>query len=178
MKYAIEAPWYTFQKKVKALFDQDPDIVVGEIYKPEDGEFDYAFDLEIRNHRKFLALDRVLPKDRTIGNVTLGICLFDEENSAVKDCEADLYKTIFEGNPIVKDVKDVQDFTGTRHCFVRFRPNVVQFPADNLNDYSGNWTGLAQDIAGEVFDSETIGIHFCTADAREGEAFSAALRSE
>jgi hypothetical protein len=27
----------------------------------------------------------------------------------------------------------------------------------------GNWSGLAQDIAREVFQNETRGIHFCTA---------------
>ena len=169
MKLAIEAPWYTFQKKVKALFEQDPDITVGEIYEPGDGSVNYAFDMEIRNHEKFLALDRVLPKVRAMGNVTLGICLFDEENDLGEDGAVELYKTIFDGNPIVKDIKDVRDMTGTRHGFVRFCPSVVQFFDDNLNDYSGNWSGLAQDIAAEVFDGEFRGIHFCTAGVNEAE---------
>ena len=61
----------------------------------------------------------------------------------------------------------VEDFTGTRHGFVRFRPEVVQFFHDDISDYNGNWSGLAQDIAGEIFDQELLGIHFCTADKRE-----------
>lgn len=167
LKFAIEAPWYTFQKKVKALFGKDPDVIVGDVYEVEDGKVDFAFDLEIRDHEKFLALDRVLSKVRTFGNVTLGIRLFDEENSVETDNAVEQYKTIFKGNPIVKDIKDVQDATGAPHGFVRFRPQVIQFFDDNTEDYNGNWNGLAQDIANEVFETEFRGIHFCTADVRE-----------
>lgn len=163
----IESPWYTFYKKVKALFDKDPDLTVGEIVEPDGGKVDYMFDIEVRNHEKFLALDRVLPKIKTFGNVTLGICLYDEENEVKDGDRINLYKTIFEGNPIVKDIKDVTDFTGTRHGFIRFLPEVIQFPDDNINDFDGNWNGLAQDIAAEVFDNELLGIHFCTAPVSE-----------
>ena len=168
MKFAIEAPWYTFQKKVKALFERDDDIIVGEVIESDDGKTDYLFGIEVRSHDKFLALDRVLPKVKTFGNVTLGIMLYDEENTVAEDDRIALYQTIFEGNPIVKDIKDVTDFTGTRHGFVRFQPEVIQFLDDNIADYDGNWSGLAQDIAAEVFDQELAGIHFCTAPVNEG----------
>lgn len=165
----LEAPWYSFQKKVKALFEQDPDFKVGEIIEPNDGKLNYAFDIEVRNHQKFLALDRVLPKVKTFGNITVGIILYDEENTGAKESVAELYRTIFEGNPLVKDIREAVDQTGTPHGFVRFRPQVVQFFDDNIADFNGNWTGLAQDIATEVFASECRGIHFCTADVRETE---------
>ena len=168
MKFAIEAPWYTFQKKVKALFEQDPDIEVGDVIEQEDDRTDYVFSIEVKNHEKFLALDRVLPKVRTFGNVTLGIMIFDEENVGDNVDRIALYETIFTGNPIVKDVKDVTDFAGNRHGFIRFKPEVIQFFDDNIADFSGNWSGLAQDIAMEVFDQEMAGIHFCTADKNEG----------
>lgn len=163
----IEAPWYTFQKKVKALFERDPDIIVGDIVDADEGKVNYSFDIEVRNHEKFLALDRVLPKVRTFGNITLGIVLYDEENTAVESNRVALYRTLFDGNPIVKDIKEVSDFTGTQHGFVRFKPEVIQFFNDDTSDYSGNWSGLAQDIAREVFDSEIAGIHFCTAAVGE-----------
>ena len=168
LNFTIEAPWYTFQKKVNALFEQDPDITVGEIMEQEDGRTDYVFCIGVRNHEKFLALDRVLPKVHTFGNITLGILLFDEENDGLEADRIAIYQTIFKGNPIVKDVKDVTDFTGNRQGFVRFKPEVIQFPDDNIGDFDGNWSGLAQDIAMEVFDQEMAGIHFCTADKNEG----------
>ena len=100
-------------------------------------------------------------------NLHASYAIFDEENGADVDDRIRLYETIFDGNPIVKDIKDVEDFTGTRHGFICFMPEVLQFEDDNLADYNGNWSGLAQDIAGEIFDQELLGIHFCTADKRE-----------
>jgi len=165
-KLRLEAPWYTYQKKVKALFERDPAISVGEIVEPEDGSADYLFDIEVRDHEKFLALDRVFPKCVQFGNVTLAINLYDEENENGTADVVALYETIFKGNPIVKDVRLAQDHTGTQHGFVRFQPEVIQFD-DDLYDYNGNWSGLAQDIAREVFRDETRGIHFCTAPVDE-----------
>ena len=163
----IEAPWYEFQKKVNALFGQDPDIKVGEVYGPNDGSSDYAFDLEVRNHKKFIALDKVFPKFRRFGGVTLAINLFDEENGGAGEEAIELFATIFDGNPIVKDIKKSEDMTGTRHGFIRFKPEVIQFFHDDISDYNGNWSGLAQDIAREVFTDCPAGIHFCTAPADE-----------
>ena len=57
MNLKLEAPWYTYQKKVKALFERDPEIKVRDIVLPEDGRADYLFDIEVCNHEKFLALD-------------------------------------------------------------------------------------------------------------------------
>lgn len=167
-KFKLEAPWYSFRKKIASLFEQDPNIVVGQVYDIDD-EFDYAFDIEVRDHEKFIALDRVLPKMVPFGNVRLGIYLFDEENDAGFDDAVDLFRTIFKGNPIVKDIKELEDQTGTRHGYVRFQPEVVQFFDDNLLDYNGNWTGLAQDIATEVFAERARGVHFCTTDVRENQ---------
>ena len=167
MNLKLEAPWYTWQKKVKALFGRDPEISVGEIVEPEDGSVDFLFDIEVRDHEKFLALDRVFPKTVQFGNVTLGICLYDEENGSGTEEALSLYETIFRGNPIVKDVRLAGDRTGTKHGFVRFQPEVIQFFDDDIYDYNGNWTGLAQDIAREVFCDEVRGIHFCTAAVDE-----------
>ena len=167
-KLVIEAPWYTYQKKVNALFERDEDILVSKVYEPEDGSSDYAFDIEVKNHEKFLALDRVLVKQKTFGNVTLTITLFDEENANGEDNYIALYETVFKDNPIVKDIKNVVDFAGTCLGFVRFQPEVIQFLDDNTADYNGNWNGLAEDIAREVFVDGFQGVFFCTADKQEG----------
>ena len=50
VNFKLEAPWYTYQKKVKALFEQDPDIIVGNVNELTDGKTNYAFDIEVRNH--------------------------------------------------------------------------------------------------------------------------------
>ena len=164
----LEAPWNTYQKKVDALFRQDPDIEVGELYPEEDGSF--GLDIEVMNHEKFLALDRMMPAQVKFGNVKLMIHLYDEENEELSETSPlDLLKIIFEGNPIVKDTKVATDPSGVPHMFVRFVPEVVQFFDDDISDYNGNWNGLAEDIAREVFDGKANEVNFCTADLRENE---------
>ena len=170
-KLSIEAPWYTYQKKIKALFERDPEIKVSEVYEPESGSANYSFDVLVRNHEKFLALDRVLTKKKTFGDVILDVTLWDEENySDGKEDYAALYETIFKGNPILKDVREITDRGGTLIGFVRFQPEVIQFPDDDTSDYNGNWNGLAEDIAREVFEEGYRGISFCTAAKRETAA--------
>lgn len=163
----IEAPWYAYHKKVKVLFGGDPDIEVGDIYtNPEGHAFNYAFDICVRKHEKFKALEKVMPEEVGFGNVTLGIFLMDMENLFDAEHPVGLYAAIFDGNPLIKDIKEVTDFTGTLHGFVRFKPEVVQFFHDDISDYNGLWSGLAQDIAKEVFIGNAF-VHFCTADLRE-----------
>lgn len=165
--FKLEAPWYNYQKKVKAMFDRDPDITVGDIYQKENGK-DFGFDVEVRNHEKYLALDRVLNRVKIFGNVALFITLFDEENSLEDEAIA-VYKAIFKDNPIVRSIEDVVDVTGTHHGYVVFEPEIIQFYDDDLSDYHRNWTGLAQNIARELFDDAAHGVYFCTADIRENE---------
>ena len=113
VNFKLEAPWYTYQKKVKALFEQDPDIIVGDVNELTDGKTDYAFDIEVRNHEKFVALDRVMPEVVEFCNITLGITLYDEENSNVVDSGIEIFATIFKDNPLVEEIVDAEDFTGT-----------------------------------------------------------------
>lgn len=159
------APWYIYQKQVKALFEHDPQIIVGEVYQQENGK-DYAFDIEVRSHDKYLALERVLSRFKLFGNVALTVNLFDEENSA-GDTVIDVCRVLFDGNPIVESVEDIVDLAGAHHGFVVFRPEVIQFYSDDLRDINGNTTTLAQDIAREVF-SDTEGVNFCTGKAAVG----------
>ena len=166
-KINISAPWVTYHKKVKALFEGDPDITVGELFEPEDDSTNYGFDLEIRSHKKFEALNQLLPKVKTFGNVTLGIFLYDEENLAASKDSIALFKAVFEGNPLVKAFHIETDHTGTPRAFVIFHPQVIQFFNDDTSDYNGNWSGLAQDIAREVFADEFSGVYFCTAAVTE-----------
>ena len=158
----LEAPWFTWQKQAAKLFERDPDIIVGELYEL-DGDCQYGIDIEVRDHEKFVALDRALPSVKEFGNIKVAITLFDEENASTNP-DVTLYETIFRGNPILDRVEDKVDQTGTHIGYVIFKPEVLQFFDDNLQDINGNWSGLAQDIAGEVFDNGFRGVFFCTAE--------------
>lgn len=162
MKLRLEAPWYTYQKKITALFEKDEDIIVNNLVECEDERFDYILNIEVMNHEKFVALDRVMPASKSFGNIIVGIMLYDVTNNAMEP-SVELYQTIFKGNPIVKDIKTVPDQAGTNHVYVRFAPEVIQFFDDDLTDYNGNWSGLAEDIASEVFENTLWNVNFCTA---------------
>jgi len=165
---AIIAPWYEYQKQIKALLERDPQITVGEVYEPEGHEVDFAFDIQVRNHEKFTALDDLLPAMKEYGNVTLGIEIFDEENTSATDDLAAIYKTLFRDNPIVQDIVVVPDHFGASQVYILFKPEVIQYYRDDMTDYNGLFSGLAQDIAREVFKGKTGNVHFCTAPLTVG----------
>lgn len=160
--FKLETPWNTFQKQVNALFEQDDDIIVNDIEPSDREDVNYVMSIEVRDHEKFLALDRVIPKVKRFGNILLEIQIFDEENTLLSS-GIDIYKTIFKGNPIVDEVHEALDLYGISHGFVIFKPEVVQFFDDDISDINGNWNGLAEDIAREVFEDDMSGVHFCTA---------------
>lgn len=160
----LEAPWERFHKQVKALFEKDDDIFVSDIYEgSDDSEIDYGFDIEVRDHDKYLALDRLLPAVKTFGLVTLAITLYDDGNDPVD--RAELFRTLFRSNPICESVVTKTDPADTPWTYVVFKPEVIQFFDDNLGDVNGNWSGLAEDIAPEIFEGNDVGVFFCTGKA-------------
>ena len=163
---SLTPPWYIYQKQVKALFEHDSQIIVGEVYQQENGK-DYAFDIEVRNHEKYMALDRVLSRFKLFGNVALTINLFDEENS-IEENAIDICRVIFDGNPIVESIEDIVDPAGVHHGFVVFCPKIIQYYADDMRDINGNVTTLAQNIAREVFNDAADGVNFCTGKVAVG----------
>ena len=160
----IAPPWVTYRNMMAALFERDPDVEVSNVYKDNDN---YAVDVEIMKHRKYNALAKLLPEKVEFGNVVLKLFIYDEENSVEPD-QAALYRDAFENNPIFDYVEDMTDVTGTHHYFVMFEPQVIQFYNDNLQDPNGNWSGLAQDLAKEIFRNVQLGTTFSTAPVKVG----------
>lgn len=158
-KVNLSAPWETYVKKLKALFNGDPDIYVGNLMDADD----FVVNISVKNHKKFLALSKLLKTEVAFGNVNLHICLYDLENETMDKFDPIAgFTEVFSKNPNLAVIREITDIAGARHGFVCFKPEVIQFFNDNLNDYYGNWNGLAQDIASEVFRSDLGGIHFCT----------------
>lgn len=165
---SISPPWCEYAEKLKALFKGDPRVSVGEIGDTQTPGHK-ALSIEVLTHKKFVALEKILPKKVTFGNISLEILLFDKENTTPEDNIYALYKDAFAGNYAVEKVIETTDATGLPHLYICFKPEVVQFYNDNMGDYYGNWNGLAQDIAREVFDKAPLGVHFCTAEMRTNE---------
>ena len=160
MKTLMSAPWYTYANTVKQMFARDKDITVSDLIKG-DGSFDYVINIEVKNHKKAVALERVLCTGANFGNVKVGIIVYDTENN-LSSGNAEIFNDIFDGNPIVQDIRVIKDQADTEHVYVRFKPEIIQFFNDDLSDYDGNWTGLAEDIARDIFKSYAH-VNFCTA---------------
>lgn len=102
------------------------------------------------------------------GNVILGIGVVDESPEASQIPDEEVFQTALDGNPILKDVQGIIDPAQVKHVFFRFQPEVIQFYNDDqTDDYNGNWNGLAEDIAREIFINRRWDIQFCTASKKE-----------
>jgi hypothetical protein len=146
------------------MFEADPDIDVGEVKQDSDSQ--YEINIQVHDSVKCWALKNVMPKTTIFGDVTIRINIELEDGSCMVDHTMDFYKSLFRNNPIVRDCRQAVDPAGGVHGYIRFEPEVIQFYHDDISDYSGNWSGLAQDIA-EVIFYDFPGIHFCTASLKE-----------
>lgn len=176
MAVKLAPPWSTYNKMVKVLLDDDPDINVSGLFESDGDEkdYDYAFNIEVKDQNKFLALNKVLDPYVEFGNVVLKQILVDKTEEG-KNPYVELYETIFTGNPHLKDIKEVKDPAGVIHCYVRFEPEVLQFYNDDLTDYNGNRSCLAENVAYEIFSKHLDpSVNFCTADIRENDGSEAA----
>ena len=155
----LSPPWVTYWKKLEALFNGDPDITVGQLYDLEDRKEIW---IHVADEKKYRALIELLPTYPDFGNVKVkNVISFSGPKPSV-DVFQDL-KDLFADNPRVQEIKDVTDFTRTPHLFINFKPEVVQFENDDTSNYCGLYSGLAADIAKEVFDMPYDGVHFSTA---------------
>ena len=161
--FHISSPWVTFANKMKALFENDDDIIVNDI---EDNSGTLVLMIEVKKHSKFKALYQLLPETVKFGNITLFIEVYDKADNVEHDYFS-LFNTLFAGNGSVTNVLGAKDHTGAEHVFVMFKPEVKQFFNDDMFDLNSLWSGLNQDIAKEVFEeAASAGVHFCT-DVRE-----------
>ena len=158
------APWDIYAARLKALFAGDNDFLVSSC-RPVDKDAlsggDYVIDIEVSDHEKYVALDRVLRREIVFGNVVLVILLYDVTNDEANPYTS-VFKTLFKDNPHALDLVEHVDSAGQVWSYLRFVPEVIQYYADNLADFSGLQTDLAQDIASNVF-LDHVGINFCTA---------------
>ena len=163
----LAPPWNTYVQKLAAIFEGDDQIEVSEPEESTSPFYTYVINITVYSHKKFVALDRALVKEVDFGNVKLGLLLYDAENGDINP-GIEVFKDIFEGNPHVKDIIDLEDQTGTVWSYLRFYPEVIQYENDDLSDPYGVESTLAENIADEVF-SLNNGMFFTTARNNENE---------
>lgn len=152
-KLGLSSPWCTYYKKINELFKDDPEIHI---------EYDNdapSIKLFVDNAKKAAALTKLIPDQRTFGNVVLNIYVIPADNE--DDITTDDIKAAFEGNPAFSYL-GVRDLPMTPPAnFVVFKNKVVQFFNDDLTDINGNCSTLYQNIAFEVLNVPK-NTYFCT----------------
>lgn len=152
----MSPPWLTFYHELFELLDGDPDVNLE--YLSGDGE-DPKIKVFVNGTDKADALERILPKSRSFGNVTVNVEVIPSNDN--EETIVDVFLKAFENNPAFSYAVRVDGVTSNAINYVVFRNKVVQFYNDNLGDVNGNCTTLYEDIARDVFD-DLHGIFFCT----------------
>ena len=161
----ISPPWVTYVNKLKALFEDDPDITIK-----------YENDLpkvtlRVNNAAKAEVLSRLLPVQKVFGRVCLyvGVVPANDMNFELDGMtNKEMFDIAFDRNPAYSFSMSVDGIMSNSITYVVFAHKVVQFFNDNLNDAYGNVSTLYQEIASDVFeDADLRGVFFCT-DIEQG----------
>lgn len=153
----LQPPWKTYYSKINAIFEKDPEIRV----EYNENNSTPKVTLYVENAAKAEALQELLGTEKKFGTITLTIDVIPA-NMALKS-QNDLLKIALDGNPIVNQITTFDVFGGD-FTFCEFKKEVIQFPNDDFSDLYGNYNGLAEDIAREIFvGAINPQINFCTA---------------
>ena len=159
----ISPPWVTYMNKLQALFDGDPQIAFNIDYE------NMTVALAGNNGDKNAALQRLLPSEKSFGNITLKIIVDGPISNIAFPTQKDLFDTAFTGNPAYAySVSPSADTWFSSMTYVVFKNCVVQFFNDNLNDCHGLISTLYQDIAAEIFEDANLNGVYYNTDVERG----------
>ena len=114
--------------------------------------------LLVKGTAKADALSKLLPTEKTFGDVTLKITVVPANEDETD--RFTLIKRAFAGNEAVSDIIEANVF-GNDMRYVLFEKEVVQYENDDISDFNGVCSTLYQDLAKDII-GEDEGIYFCT----------------
>lgn len=157
----LQSPWITTYNKIFAIFGRDEDLVFSNVEKDSTEEGVYSFTITSNNSVKLSAIEKIMKNEFTFGNVTLRVkFIYETENAAT--ITASDFKNAFSGNNILSKVETIETPWKFNRTFVVFGREVIQFYNDDITDFYGNFNGLAEDIAQDIFKPVENDISFCT----------------
>lgn len=159
----LASPWVIYYEQVKALFGDDPDVV---IYYDDDA---MELSLYVDSSLKASALEQLLPTEKQWGDTVLSIRVVpgNQQNKLITvqyhmnepfETSNLMYYALCD-NPHFKDVIHLDAMFDIN--YVVFKNEVIQYYSDNLGDPHGLTSTLAQDIAKEIFETPN-GVFYCT----------------
>lgn len=154
-KFQLTQPWYGYQRKLRALFEQDPKVNVSDI--AQTGEGSYAIEIQVDDGGKAAALEKLLDPSIDFGGVVVNTIIQGCDDCLVASDmdDAALMETAFAGNPLFVKVEAGEQYpVGATYCV--FAPVILQFWSDNLNDYQGKISILPADLAQDVLLTDVL----------------------
>lgn len=155
----LQSPWVTTYNKIRVLLNRDSDLTISRLSGDDNGV--YTFTVSSTNAPKIIALEKIIKNEFVFGNVTLKI-QFLVENPEKDGITVDDFKNAFNGNNIISKIETVKNPVGVPQTFVMFGREVIQFYNDDISDFYGNFNGLGEDIAREIFNPVDASISYCT----------------
>lgn len=147
VRLKLSPPWITYLHELTALFDADPQIAFNTTPDQQ------AITISCNNGDKCAALAKLLPEEKTFGNITFKIAIDGPMSNRAFKSKKELFETAFEKNPVfsyaVAPAEELYWYPSM--TYVVFKNTVVQFFNDNLNDCHGIISTLYQDIAADIF---------------------------
>lgn len=147
------SPWVDYYRQVQALFQEDPEVEVS---------FDEGSNIikvYVQNDIKADAISKILPEEKTFGNVTVSISVIPANEHP--DDPVVLMQHAFNGNPAFEGVQTFDTPFGTMN-FAIFAKEVVQYYNDDMFNIFGLKSTLYEDIARNVLDLKDM--KYCTSD--------------
>ena len=152
-KLKLSSPWEIYYKKIESMFKKDKSV------RTEFDNENMIIKLFVEGTDKADALDKLLPKEKVFGNITVKIEVIPANNDNPTDVE--LFNRAFKDNPIFSYVSNGNKEITAGNTYVVFKKDVVQYYNDSLNDINGVCSTLYQDIAKDIFEKRS-GVYFCT----------------
>ena len=153
-KLRLSAPWVTYVRQVKALFEKDPDIKI----KYDEDELELS--LYVTGQNKADAIAELLPVEKAFGNIVLKIKVIPA--NLISSTPSKLLNDAFAGNPVFDSAITIHpDGTSNPFTYLVFKNAVTQIWNDDLSDPNGIKSTLLQDLAPEVLNLPR-GVYCCT----------------
>ena len=141
------SPWDEYVQAAKALFADDPDVVVDDAVETESG--DYRVIVRVHGDDKAESISELMPTELTYGNVTLYVDVVPD--NARELSIADHIRRAFAGNPLFVDVMELAtSLTTFGATYALFMPECMQYYSDNLGSPYGATTMAVEEVARKV----------------------------
>ena len=151
----LSAPWYTFAKTVKYIFEKDPDITVA---FSDEINGTLTITIETSSPKKLISIKKIVGSKRNFGNINVVIKYALTTNAITTED----YQLAFADTGLIDQIIESQDPMGTD--FVVVNRDLVQFYNDNIFDYHGNITMTLEEAILSIINmgEQAADIAICT----------------